>query len=576
MPYLSTPDPSVKRASGFLSPTFLGDASNGWGTSAPYFWVLGPDKDATINPIFTTGGGVVIDGQYRERWGFGKLVLDGSVAFGSQAESTNLASPVPVGSEVRGHLFAKGEFDIDPEWRLGVDVQTASDLTYLQRYHFYYPNANFLTSRVFLEDFTANSYANISTMGFESLSPAVSSRVQPFAAPVATYRWVGNLDPLGGKIAFTGNFADIVRLEGTDMRRASAGADWTLPFDGLIGDKFTLIATGRGDSYYSNELLLSPADTEPRSAAAARFFPQAELLWRYPWVRRDEGMTELIEPIAALVAAPIGGNPATIPNEDSQGFEFDETSLFRPNRFPGYDRVDGGQRVDYGLHAGVYNDRYGSMSFLAGQSYSFQSNSAFLPGLGLGTHRSDVVGRVDLVPNTYLDLLYRLRLGGDDLALRRQEAGALFGPSNLRMNVSYVSFEPVSGIANLEQRANQILLGIKTNLTRYWSVSAVDTRNLGGGGGVVRVPSSVNPGTGTTVSNSNVLAGIGATIVSGVSVSYRDECFGLTTTIAESGISLGDVKPGYVFLLTFDFKNLGEYGLKAATFGGGPAAPPTQ
>ena len=45
-----------------------------------------------------------------------------------------------------------------------------------------------------------------------------------------------------------------------------------------------------------------------------------------------------------LAAAPNGGNPGTIPNEDSQGFEFDDTSLFVPNRFPGFDRREPGRR----------------------------------------------------------------------------------------------------------------------------------------------------------------------------------------------------------------------------------------
>ena len=53
--------------------------------------------------------------------------------------------------------------------------------------------------------------------------------------------------------------------------------------------------------------------------------------------------------------APAGGNQRRIPNEDSLGFEFRDTDLFRPDRLAGYDVLDTGQRVDYGLRLGLYD-----------------------------------------------------------------------------------------------------------------------------------------------------------------------------------------------------------------------------
>ena len=52
LPKLSHPDPSVKRRSGFLPPSF--DTKNlGSGISLPYFWAIGKDRDMTIrNNIF--------------------------------------------------------------------------------------------------------------------------------------------------------------------------------------------------------------------------------------------------------------------------------------------------------------------------------------------------------------------------------------------------------------------------------------------------------------------------------------------------------------------------------------------
>ena len=103
------------------------------------------------------------------------------------------------------------------------------------------------------------------------------------------------------------------------------------------------------------------------------------------------------------------------------GFEFDETSLFLRNRFPGFDRVDSGQRVDYGVRTGIYGDGGGSTRFLVGQSYTLQTNDNYQPGSGLNTHVSDVVGRLTITPAPLVDITYRFRLDHADLALRRQE-----------------------------------------------------------------------------------------------------------------------------------------------------------
>jgi LPS-assembly protein len=247
--------------------------------------------------------------------------------------------------------------------------------------------------------------------------------------------------------------------------------------------------------------------------------------------------------MAAFVAAPNGGNPARIPDEDSSSFEFDETDLFRPNRLPGYDVVDSGQRVDYGLHTGIYNDTYGSSDMLVGQSYRMEKSSPFQVGSGLEDKLSDVVGRLSLSPSDTFDLFYRMRLDHEDLAMRRQEAGLNAGPSNLRLGVSFISATSIPGVTAL-QTGNQIGLNLSAALTRYWSLRLNDTRSLSIGG---------------------------ATVNSGATLTYQDDCFAIETSVQQSGIQVGDVTPGVSVMVTFVFKNLGQFDVHALTLGGSPS-----
>jgi LPS-assembly protein len=261
-----------------------------------------------------------------------------------------------------------------------------------------------------------------------------------------------------------------------------------------------------------------------------RVFPQAALNWHYPWVDQIGNINALIEPIAAAFAAPIGGNPNDIPNEDAQSFEFDDTDLFVGNRFPGYDRVDGGQRVDYGLHAGVFNPTAGSTQFLIGESYRFQSDTQFPVGTGLDHRRSDVVGRVTVAPTGFFNLFYRARLDSQDLAMRRQEVGAYGGPANLNGSISYIATSTIPGLPTVLP-ASQVSLGLNFALTDKWSGQITQTQNLNEGA------TSLN---------------------SGFRLTYRDDCLAVTGSIQRTAISIGDVKPGVSFTLTFVFRDLGD------------------
>lgn len=526
-PYWTSPDPSVKRASGFLAPVFGNDPSNGFRIGLPYYQVLGPDKDLTFRPIFTTEGGTVLDGLYRQRFGNGFLNTDTSLTFGSK--SINATDPNATSNAVRGHLIAQGILDLNDTWRAGINAEAATDQTYLARYHFPY-SSNFLTDHVYAENFGPRSYGNISAYAYQNLNPNFSIAAEPIILPVATYTLTTPTDSLGGRWQITGNAMNLMSVHtGLDERRISTGASWRLPLNGPIGDRYEIIANLRGDGYDSS---VTPLAGFPRNETnvEGRVFPQMAINWNYPWIRPGKTITAMIEPKVMVVAAPVGGNPVTIPNEDSQSFEFDETDLFQPNRFPGLDRVDSGQRVDYGIQAGLYNPYAGSTQLLVGQSYRFQKKSPFPLGAGLDNQRSDVVGRALIAPGNGFSMFYRFRLDGQDLAMRRQEVGLSGGPANLNGSLSFISTSTIPGIPSVLP-ASQISGTLYVQLTPNWSAQATQTQNLNNGA---------------------------ASIASRLGLTYRDDCLAVTGTIERSGITFGDLRSGTSFVLTFVFRNLGD------------------
>ncbi|HZT87407.1 MAG TPA: LPS assembly protein LptD [Stellaceae bacterium] len=576
LPYMSHPDPSVKRASGFLPPTIGSSSTNGEHISIPYFLVLGPDKDLTLAPRFTTSAGELLVGEYRQRFGNGELHGIGSINYSNVGSGSNSDT----GDRWRGHVDAAGVWDLDQTYRTGFQLQRVSDQTYLQRFGFAQPLFNAMTTRAYLEGFDPRGATDVNAYLFQPIVPGLKSKFQPIVLPEINRTWESEPDGFGGRWTLNGNLLDIAREEGTQTRRVSLGTAWNKVFRDGIGGEYKLYASVRGDTYSVNNLNqisnpdlpsayfsvngLSAAEPISHNFVTERAFPQIGLQWSYPLIRRDEEFSELIEPIVATFDGPAGGNQRRIPNEDSLGYQFRDTDLFRPDRLPGYDVLDTGQRVDYGLKGGLYAKDGGSYSFLIGQSARAQSN-AFMPaGSGAEHQISDVVGRVTLSPSSYLDLIYRFRLDKATLSNRTQEIGFTVGPSNLRLSGTYLLIPaeqpsqvitvPGSGTTILYGKREQLTISGTAMLTRYWSLIASETINLTNSQDIVN-------GIATPQASSTSLT-------ANLSAIYQDECMAFIASVTQSGIRNGDVTPGYSVLFSVVFKNLGEFGGNLFTVAG--------
>jgi LPS-assembly protein len=455
-PYMSEPDPSVKRASGFLTPSMGNSNTIGFHVSTPYFLVLDQDKDLTLDPRFTTMAGELLAGEYRQRFSNGMLDAIGSINYSNVGSGSNTA----VDHQWRGHVDAHGVWDLDDTYRTGFQLQRVSDQTYLQRFGFPYPVLNTMVTRAYLEGFQPRAMTDVNAYLFEPLLYGLGDSTQPIVLPVANYTWISQPDGYGGRWTVNGNLLNIIREVGTQTRRLSASGEWDKVFRDGIGGQYKLSASVRGDAYSVSDLSqlsnpdlptaffavngAPPLQKVSYNFATGRVFPQLGLTWRYPLARRTEDFTTIVEPIAGVYAGPSSGNNHQIPDEDSLGFEFRDTDLFRPDRLSGYDILDTGQRVDYGMNLGLYNPDAGNYRMLVGQSWRAEPNT-FLPvGSGAEQRLSDVVGRVVLSPVSYLDLIYRFRLDKSSLSNRSQEVGIGAGPPNLRLGLNFLLEPPCS------------------------------------------------------------------------------------------------------------------------------------
>jgi LPS-assembly protein len=468
-PFFTHPDPTVKRRSGFLVPSFGSDSALGLSVEIPYYFALAPNYDVTLAPIFYTQENPVLTTEYRHLLRSGSFEFFGSATNGSKPIERE-GEPQPSGNTFRGAIEGEGRFRLNGGWRWGFDLEAASDDTYLERYNF--SNEDVLDNRLFAERYWERDFVSLNAYGFQGLREDDDQGLIPIALPQAHAHL--SSDPLlwNSRFTFDSDVLALTRFDGLDTRRVSGTGAWTLPWQSPIGDRYELRLDLRGDFYQTDG---DPQTFEDNgSDTIGRVIPRATLHWGWPWIGEGFGASHVIEPVAMATAATSGHNSARIPNEDSQDFEFDDSSLLEPNRFPGLDRVQGGSSIAYGLRFGTYTDRQ-LISGLFGQAYAFDQDVEFDPSTGLDQKLSDYVGRVDLTPAEWLNVYYRFRLDRNDLTFVRNEVGVLTGPRRVRFNVNYMMLEDDPALQSLREREEiraAVALGISDSLglraaTRY-------------------------------------------------------------------------------------------------------------
>jgi LPS-assembly protein len=259
-------------------------------------------------------------------------------------------------------------------------------------------------------------------------------------------------------------------------------------------------------------------------------FPQIGLNWRFPLVRTGITSSQIIEPIINFVAGPNGGNPDEIPNEDSQAFEFDDTNIFELNRFEGTDRVTSGARVDYGVKAALFDTEFGSSHAFISQSYQVWGDTAFDSGSGLDDNLSDYVGRVQLAPADWLDLLFRFRLDKDSFRPRRSELGLRLQQPNYSILLDYVLLDEQISTVNFGNR-EQLDLRFNLRLNQFWSTSTRLVQDF------------------SNATNRTRIANLG--------LAYNDECFSIGLEYERRDLRDADIEPEDRVMLHINFKYLG-------------------
>ena len=541
MPYFSNPDPSVKRRSGLLSPLMGSNRYLGQFYHQGYYLDIQPDLDATLEATVYTKQNPMLGGEVRKTFENGRASFSGNLIY---ADANTLA-PGQTKQELRGYGRVDSLFDINDAWRWGTDINYASDRTFLNQ--FYGFHGNLLNSRAFAEGFYGRDYATFRAYQFQDLR--VSNRQVAPTVPQIQYAQMGEPgETLGGRWSLDSGLVGVARSYGPETTRISLQPGWMRELVSSSGLVTTINTRARADvwkfaDYRYVDLRTGAPVTDPHNGSVVRAFPQAQVKFAYPLARNGERSQQVIEPQAAVTAAPRLSNKRNFPNEDSRDVELDDVSLFRFNRFVGDDRQEGGQRATYGVRAGTYGFNEGAASIFVGQDRRLSTDQPFAPGTGLDRQGSDLVGHISMSPAKWLYTDYHVNTRGETATPRRETVTTSVGVPAFTFSTGYHYNHDAVDPNNLAllRREEYLSFAAKSQLTRYWSTSLGHTQAF-----------QPNPGPRTTAAL----------------LTYADECLVFQTVINIDFTSQTNLGPSQTIYFRLAFKNLGDVALPSFNPGG--------
>jgi LPS-assembly protein len=590
LPAFEIADPTVERKSGFLFPRIAGGSDLGVGVAVPYYFALSPTYDLTVTGTGFTKQGFLGEAEWRQRFNNGgyNLKIAGIYQADPGAFDKNSVDSGPEGdpNRWRGMIGSKGNFKINPRWQFGWDILAQSDKNFSRTYEIDGFSNYVHRSEIYLTGLNDRNYFDLRGMKFDvqedilNSDPRSTNDDQPWVLPSFDYSYIPDEPLAGGELqlglnarsnyrstlddsTFDNRFDsrdDLIQgIEGYSGR-LTGEAEWKRNFITEGGLVVTPLLALQGDTTYVNQSQASidainafantpvtGVEADIRSAYY-RLMATAGMEFRWPVLFSLTSASHVLEPMAQVFARPNTRyeNTLGIPNEDSQSFVFDASTLFERDKFSGYDRIEGGTRANIGLrYSGVYENGW-TTNALFGQSYQLAGENPFAaPDLvnvgaysGLETDTSDYVGLVGFASPYGLSASLSGRFDEQSFELRRAEAKAGYtnGPVAVTANYTFIQAQPLYGFS--EDR-HEISAATSIRFHENWRAF----------------------GSGTYDIQSGVL------VSDSIGLAYDDECFAYAVSMTESRDTDGGDDTERRFGISVSLRTLGDFGKGTGAWG---------
>ncbi|UZE96677.1 LPS-assembly protein LptD [Alkalimarinus alittae] len=395
------------RKSGFLYPS-IGSSNVGRGLalSAPYYFNLAPDYDATLTPQYVHGRGIYteLEGRHLNTFGLSKINL------GYINDDEEYIEEYPWSDGERWGLSFENESKLAAGWSSSIDYNVVSDDDYLEDL----ARTLSINNDTHIDRVGKISYVGDvwqfdgAVHGYQTVDSNITEANKPYSR-LPELNLVGSWDnevfdwTVGSQ--YTYFFRDNELLTGNDKVQGSRlriKPEVSLPMEQLWGyitpslkidqSNYALEDNGLGDDDISRTVPFATLD--------------AGLYFDRPFQFGTQDYNQTLEPRVFYVHSP-EVKQDDIPDFDTSVKTFSYSQLFSDDRFVGGDRVGDNNRVTLGLTSRFTQLSSGidSAVFSIGKIYYFEDQRINLSGVGeYAESESPYAGEFILTPIQGMDL----------------------------------------------------------------------------------------------------------------------------------------------------------------------------
>ena len=419
LPYFNHPDPTVKRKSGFLTPSYSTSDVLGTSIKFPYFKVISRDKDMTFNPRYYADKSFLLQNEYRQALKYSNILSDFSFLIGE--EGTN------------SHLFYNqvGIFNSKASYEL--NLQKVKGDNYLKRHNLLYSSPLINDEKLLLSNLDINwkfdkSNLYTSFKVYEDLSRNYSDRYQYIFPEFDFSKNISLPENYNGSFDFNSYGSN--KNYDTNIFESSITNDFLYSSNDFINDKGFL------NNYY---LLLKNTNSYSNNSSDLNDNENYDLYGTFkydlslPLKKLGENYTNYLKPKLSFRYSP-NGNTDLTSNDLLLNFD----NVFSLNRIGTSSQVEGGEALSIGLeYLKENNNMEKILEFRLANVLKLEKNTKFPLKSKLNETRSDIFGDLTYVLNKNLEIGYAFSYDRDLEYSNLEAINTNFNLNNFYTNFYY-------------------------------------------------------------------------------------------------------------------------------------------
>ena len=388
LPYFSHPDPTVKRKSGFLTPTYSNSENLGTSVNVPYFKVLGDDKDMTFNSRYYADKSFMLQSEYRQALQNSSVTTDFSFLVGSDG--------------TKSHFFYNQFGELNKNTNFEINLQDVKGDNYLKRYQLGLTSPIINNESVLSSNFNINwdwedAQLNTSVNIYEDLSKSNHDRFQYVFPDFSFRRAVEIPENYNGTFNFYSSGYN--KHYNTNINETVLNNDFLFQsnrfvFNNGITNDYNLLLKNT-NNYTNNSSNFSDEKNYD-------LFGSTKIDFSLPLQKKMEKYTNYLTPKISLRFSPNGNDDMS-----SKNLILNYDNAFSLNRINTSSQVEGDEALTIGLEfERTKNLEENIFAFRIGNVLKSKKNKKLPKKSKLNETRSDIFGDIYFNINDILDVGY--------------------------------------------------------------------------------------------------------------------------------------------------------------------------